>query len=387
MRNFADANNPLAIPVSFAVLRERARRRKEAGEPWPYIGDPMLSGPRSFCNTRREDDKTTRWLARRLREPMTAAGDPACPAALVLARMFNRIETCETFFGHVDALPTSFEQALAANSVGPLRIALARQPKPHVGEAYTIPSLNGCGLDKGEGLLAFYADWFRDSGPISWRRQFEYWARPGVTPTLASVHAWFMRMEGVGSFVAGQFIADLKYAPPLSRAPDWFTWAAPGPGSKRGLNVVCGRALDAPWDDREWLRELRWLQGVINPRLEAIGDAPLHLQDLQNVACEVAKAWRFTRSGEPPTSSKGSRNTHRPPIASIPESETAFRVRFEEIYEGDRAALLKAGVGERNIAGLEDVRPDMLTLWRSYREMADSPRRRRARSGMTHSAD
>jgi hypothetical protein len=373
MKNFAEAPNPLALAVSFAVLRELARRRKEAGESWPWSSDTILAGPRSFTNTRREHDRTTKWLAVNLREPMVAAGDPNLPAAVVLFRMFNRIGIGELFFGCRNCGPSPFGEAVATNSVKPLQIAWAARPSGlKVGGAYTIASLNGYGLDKGGGLLAYYASWFREDGPIGWRRQFDYWARPGVTPTLANACIWFDRIGGVDAFTAAQFVADLKYVEPLSRAPDWHSWAAPGPGSRQGLNIVFGRVPETAWNDREWLRQLQWLQAVINRSLEAIGDEPVHAQDVQNICCDgVWKCWHYAHSGAPITTKGPLKGSYRPSPDRIPESEAVFRTRLEAVYEADRADLLKAGVGERNVVKFPDLLPDMLTLWRFFRVQAD----------------
>ena len=63
------------------------------------------------------------------------------------------------------------------------------------------------------------------------------------------------QMPGFESFMTAQVVADMKYVPPLKNARDWQTFAAPGPGSKRGLNRVLGRPVDAPWrDDTVWHR-------------------------------------------------------------------------------------------------------------------------------------
>jgi hypothetical protein len=89
----------------------------------------------------------------------------------------------------------------------------------------------------------------------------------------------------------------LKYVEPLSSAPDWATFAEPGPGSKPGLNLVLGRPADAPWTDNEWRSELRWLRDEIAPDLERLGLGDLCCQDTQNTLCEVQKFLR-ARSGE-----------------------------------------------------------------------------------------
>jgi hypothetical protein len=378
MKSFIDTDNLFPIPLSFAVLRERTKRRKEAGELWPYVSDPILAGPRSFCNARREDDRTTRWLAQELRDEATARVSVVDrPAAMVLFRMFNLPQTGETFFFCHGGGPSPFEEALATNSVGPCARAIALQSKPHVGGAYTIPSLNGHGLTKAEGVLAYFAPWFRDNGPMGWRNMFDYWARAGAGPTLAKAHAWYRQMRGVDSFIAAQFVADAKYTEPLSRAPDWFDWAAPGPGSERGLNIINGRAPEASWDERDWLRQLRRLQGALNSRLEAIGDAPLHGQDTQNICCETAKAFKFARSGAPMVDKGNFKSGHRPPLDRVPPSEVAFRARLGEVYEADRAVLLAAGLQECDIAAYTELEPDMLAIWRSYRFGDAKPTARR----------
>jgi hypothetical protein len=48
--------------------------------------------------------------------------------------------------------------------------------------------------------------------------------------------------DGLGSFIAAQVVADLKYIEPLNKRFDWQTFAASGPGSRRGLNRVARRS-------------------------------------------------------------------------------------------------------------------------------------------------
>jgi hypothetical protein len=103
------AQQPLVIPVAYAVLRERARIRKDdLGEPWPWSSDLVLAGPRSFTNVRREFDKTTKWAATYLRDNPTAIVDaPNRPAALVLYRLLNRLEMGPVLFGRTDDAASS----------------------------------------------------------------------------------------------------------------------------------------------------------------------------------------------------------------------------------------------------------------------------------------
>jgi hypothetical protein len=74
-------------------------------------------------------------------------------------------------------------------------------------------------------------------------------------------------------------------------------FAAPGPGSRRGLNRVMGRDTNAKWKDAEWLdRHLELMMEVV-PILRAAGVPGLCAQNLQNAECEYDKYER-ARLGE-----------------------------------------------------------------------------------------
>ena len=122
-------------------------------------------------------------------------------------------------------------------------------------------------------------------GPLTRKR-----LRPRDDDSLQSFYGRLKEMDGLGSFMAAQIVADMKYVAPLLNARDWMTFVAPGPGSKRGLNRVLGRPVDAPWrDDDTWRAAFRHLRERIKPELEPIGLGDLHAQDLQNCLCEVDK--------------------------------------------------------------------------------------------------
>ena len=98
--------------------------------------------------------------------------------------------------------------------------------------------------------------------------------------------------------MAAQVVADMKYVKPLLNARDWKTFAAPGPGSKRGLNRVLGRPVDAPWrNDDVWLEQLLLFRTKIEPMFDDAGLDLSHAQDTQNMLCEVDKYDR-ARGGE-----------------------------------------------------------------------------------------
>src|SRR5207302_1538311 len=94
--------------------------------------------------------------------------------------------------------------------------------------------------------------------------------------------------DGMGSFQAGQVLADLKYVQ-LESAVDWWTFAASGPGRRRGLSRVLGRTAEAEWDEAEWFATLRWLQTTLDPLIPAAGSLRFYAQDAQNALCEFDK--------------------------------------------------------------------------------------------------
>jgi hypothetical protein len=122
--------------------------------------------------------------------------------------------------------------------------------------------------------------------------------RPRADDSLLAFYARLKDSRGFASFYAAQVVADMKYVEPLISARDWMTFAAPGPGSERGLNRVLGRPVKAPWrSDDVWREELRRLHDATRPELERIGLGDLHAQDLQNCLCEMDKSER-ARLGE-----------------------------------------------------------------------------------------
>ena len=258
--------------------RERIRIRRANGDPPPWTDDPILREWR-FCNVRREDDYTTRWIAANWREPH--ADDPDLWFVMVVARFVNWTDTLAELGYPVPWDPEHF-----------LAVMHARKERDEVcfGPAYNIPNF-GSATPKPETLVqqVFAPLW----GPLTRKR-----LRLRDDNSLHSYYGQLKGENGLASFMSGQIVADLKYVSPLKHARDWMTFAAPGPGSRRGLNRVLGRPVDAPWrDDDTWRAAFRKLREQIMPELERIGLGDLHAQDLQNCLCEFDKYERV-RLGE-----------------------------------------------------------------------------------------
>lgn len=250
---------------AFVVKRENVRLARENGLPFPWTDDPVISGNR-FCNVRREDDRVTKWVAEHWRND-----DAENWFAMVVARMaINRISTMRELGYPVPWDKDRFIQVLQSR---------ANRGEPVYGQAYMIipPVYQG---PKAYGLAENLLD------PIWAARET---LRPRPNDTLMDFACRLMDMRGVGTFTAGQVVADVKRGA-LKNASDWWTWATPGPGSRRGLNRVLGVDPAKPRSIHNWLQELAPLREFVNRETKL----ELCAQDVQNCLCEFDKYERVT---------------------------------------------------------------------------------------------
>jgi len=252
---------------NFIRERENIRRNHDLRVNGPWTDDPILATYR-FCNVHREDDKVTKWIADHWRGPH--AEDPDLWFAMLVARLTN-LPTTMTIIGY----PVPWQPEKVRERMKEARANGARLYNP----AYMIGTQGTAG-DK----VDFLVD-------IVWSK---LWAirsalRPMVGDRLEDFAKRLLPHFGMGTFLVGQIIADVKYVLPLRVASDWRSFALSGPGSRRGLNRVLGYALNAPWREDEWKEQLRLLHQRI--------DHNMHAQDLQNCLCEFDKYMR-ARLGE-----------------------------------------------------------------------------------------
>lgn len=279
--------------AAWIVEREATRIRKESGRPlidhfqdttgnggksvWTL--DPIIGAYR-FCNVRREDDKITRWIADNWRRPH--ADDPDLWFAMLVARFINWPDTLQELGYPVPWNPSDFLQAMARRKAAKLKCYtgayMVRADREHADKAAY------------QEHIVFTPMWEHRSA-----------LRPQPNDTLNSYHTLLGQFHGLGSFMAAQIVADLKYTKmfahedPEYRCSDWWTFAASGPGSRRGLNRVLGRPVNSPWTEEAWRGALGRLQVEINSMIGDIG--PLHGQDIQSGLCEIDKYERV-RLGE-----------------------------------------------------------------------------------------
>ena len=259
--------------VDFIKARERHRRAPTEG--WNTVGkpDPIIAEYR-FCNVRRNDDRETKWIHEHYMGHFGST--PYLWFALVVARLFNNSQTLMAVRGLV--LPFQPEK------MRKLLHARAEAGSKNFNAAYIV-STNGRAMNK--------VDYVIDEmlKPL-WKNRDKLSSRMSVGQ-LANCHIVLQEQQGLGSFMAAQVLADWKYA--HDRVwEDFHTFAASGPGSRRGLNRVMLRPKDAPWKEFEFRETLAKLRDAVNLKLNM---EPLTAQDLQNCMCEFDKYER-ARLGE-----------------------------------------------------------------------------------------
>ena len=260
--------------------RDAIRQYKEAGLPKPWTDDPIFQRYK-FCNVRREDDKVTVWIKNNWRDP--CRGHPNMWFAMIVARLFNWPETLDAIGFPLSDFTDIKEQWRS----------LLKHRRDHLNYkiftgAYLV-STNGVSMDKVDYILdrVLTPIWERGQSPVS------LWESYGH-PSLSLEEYWnhLIMFDGLGSFMAGQVIADLKYVDPvLEKASDWWSWAPLGPGSIRGLNRFAGRDYRKSLKQEKGLQELLQLQQQIEERLGI--KLPVH--DVQNCCCEYDKMLRLKK--------------------------------------------------------------------------------------------
>ena len=280
------------------VEREAMRRRKEKGQPGmygpgTYSDDPHMAFTR-YCNVRRMDDKVSQWLMAHW-YPKDTEDYPAkeIVACALAARMINRPET----LAHItDGKPFSswnykrfhtrmYEVKASGTSV--------------FTNAYIINGASGG--PKIEQVLNAIEKCFTT-------KPFHYFDNESMQRTAKHLHS----LPGIGGFMAGQVVADLRWVldgedPMDNFWADRMVWAPPGPGSSRGMKYLLG--LSSPdnmagrGSDLSEVQFLRYLPTLIfiAKRHPTVGkvfkDRGLEAHDIQNTLCELSKYIRVKNGG------------------------------------------------------------------------------------------
>lgn len=242
-----------------------ANRRAGLNKPWS--DDPVFQRT-YFCNVRRENDKVTQFI-RRMYDYETKYG--MFEYNIVLARMLNWPESLQAL-GYIFKHDGNYIKDT---------LNLQKRIGKVWGNAYVVTT-HGIPMDKIEYLVdnvLYGIDVSRES------------IRNNCSFSLRQAWNYLQRFEGLGSFMAGQIIADLKNTAghPLEKASDWWDFVAPGPGSRRGVNWFFRGAPEIYGGD--FFDNFQTIREFVDKELPDLG---ICNQDLQNCLCEFDKYMRVS---------------------------------------------------------------------------------------------
>lgn len=265
--------------------REAVRSKKAAGKTPPWTKDPVIAGNR-FCNVRRMDDKVSIWMLENWFKPGNYVEVRTALIAALLARMINKPDTLTRLtngkpFTKWD-YPTFYRVMYDIKNEG---LAVFTH-------AYIINGASGG--PKIDQVLGAIQECVTACDP----RASKFVVPSSMQETAKNLE----RLRGVGSFISGQVVADLRWV--LGDVDhgwwaDRMTWAPPGPGSSRGMKYLlgiaspadmCGRGKDL--SEKQFLPALRDLVDLAqrHPKVKVVfSDRGLEAHDIQNTLCELGK--------------------------------------------------------------------------------------------------
>lgn len=253
--------------VHWIKEREGIRILKDARQPQPWTEDPILRTYR-FCNVRRMDDLVSRWLFDSWFKPYY--NHPNMLFAVALARFIN----------NPDSLSLITESVFKAGN--PLFASIKAKLRKHRDSGGTV--FNGAYMVRG------------NDGQDKIECVVDHYVKPLTTLPLRELNtdsmeeAWTQLSSyyGFGSFMAGQVVADLRWAVEGSWH-DRMTWAPIGPGSNRGMARLYQESANPPYKQNDFCEMLTELIENLRKVLPAIITDRVEAHDYQNCLCEFDK--------------------------------------------------------------------------------------------------
>lgn len=253
----------------FIRNRHQASLAKAAGLPREQWTKDAIIAKYRFCNVYRKLDRVTVWLDRHWLAPY--AGERDFWFQTVVGRLINE----------PDALQ-ALRKVLPWNASAFMRTLLQRQAEGlKIRNTAYIVSTNGRAMP----FVPYIVEHVLN--PL-WSNRAALRVAP--EDTLTSYAVKLQAQMGIGSFIAGQVIADLKYHDDnLLQSPDWWTFVVPGPGSLRGMGRLLGRTDASKCSEVEFRKSMPVASKLANDVTFDNGWATLDAQDVQNCLCEFDK--------------------------------------------------------------------------------------------------
>lgn len=251
-------------------IRERydifSLRKRGVEKPWS--ADPVFRRT-YFCNVHRENDRVTQWI-RNFYNPYV--GDHMFEYNITLSRFLNWPITLEEVGYRTKHDPEDLLSELQA---------MAGWGQKIWGGAYVITT-HGIPMPKARYLTHHVLE-----------HTHKLLDALKVPTTCQGMAAQLQAIEGVGSFLAGQIVADLKNTPghKLYLSTDCYNFVVPGPGSVRGASWFHFGCKDGV-TLANFNRYFPAIRGYVDLHIAQNHLPSIDNQDLQNCLCEFDKYMR-----------------------------------------------------------------------------------------------
>jgi hypothetical protein len=274
--------------VYWTTEREKMRQRRELGQPREtWTDDPMMANYR-YCNVSREDDRVTKFIKERIRDPWDQYGEPdELFLAVCLSRFFNLEESLGKLLDEKVIEP---HMVIDLHDVHDCLQDYKDESAKHrvFNGAYMVGAPdNYRTYEFGSEKIAYVCGVLKHA-----KLPDDCSSREGFVKSLN-------KQFGFSDFMSGQIAADLAYTSILRDAPDHMTWAPRGPGAMRGMNRTVGKPVNRMIPMDEYLAIGRQQLAMLPP--EIVEDRKLTLHDVaSNVNCETSKYLGLKVDGKAP---------------------------------------------------------------------------------------
>lgn len=292
-KSIRDGESYLHVPEGYDARCFDWAARGTAG----YVTrDPIISQYR-FCNVFRELDRVTKWIRYNIRRRY--ADHEHLWFMLAIARTINWPDTLQRLIDVSDD-PEDCPAWPSRPDFDPGHLAAALDERKEKGlKVYTGAYMIRAESDRSKPWYSWSKQRYIAEVVLGrlWRDRDDWVGlldrrarNGGDLPTLRETWERFQepRYVGWGPFMAYQVVVDLRHTRYLSAAPDVNSWAALGPGSRRGLNRLWGRDPDFPLNQDAGLDEMVQLYADQDAR-RAPWVPRIDLSDIQNCLCEFDK--------------------------------------------------------------------------------------------------
>ncbi len=254
-------NENFQLLIYFINERERIRKAKLEGKPFPWTEDKILQKYK-FCNVRRIDDAVSQWLYKEYYD-----SNNVTLAHCLFARVINEPQVL-AIFGYPEKITKSWRMESKM-----LMQIMKNSGKRIVKKVYCVYS-NRTPIEK---FLFDYA--------------IPKFARLKEQPTFEGNWEQITKIKAFNSFIAGQIVGDLAW---FRDFPDNKTFCPMGPGSYSGAKLLEPSLIKKQNVFNEFCLDLY-------DKLKDTDFAKLHPEiyesmvgiDIQNCLCEFYKYWKI----------------------------------------------------------------------------------------------